>query len=130
LEQTRRRLGQDPRFLYVVGDATGCLFGPGLRSATMIERCTIWSTRCGLRNIRGVLRAGKPLILEYPNKRNLKAIVRWLARRQSWSPFDRQAVEFARLNFDFHPAAVRSWLELAGFRVGRQLTVSHFRSSI
>jgi hypothetical protein len=36
-------------------------------------------------------------------------------------------VEFARLNFDFHPRAVRSWLGAAGFRVRRTLTVSHFR---
>jgi ubiquinone/menaquinone biosynthesis C-methylase UbiE len=132
LEQARRRLGDDPRFLYVVGDAYRLPFSArAFDAATMIRTLHhMVDPLRALRKIRGVLQSGTPLILEYPNKRNLKAIVRWLSRRQLWSPFDRRAVEFARLHFDFHPAAVRSWLELAGFRVGRQLTVSHFRSTI
>jgi hypothetical protein len=36
-------------------------------------------------------------------------------------------VEFAPLNFDFHPKTVRTWLEQADFGVQRQLTVSHYR---
>ena len=31
------------------------------------------------------------------------------------------------LNFDFHPGTVRTWLQVTGFAVERQLTVSHFR---
>ena len=31
------------------------------------------------------------------------------------------------LNFDFHPKAVRAWLQEIGFRVEKTLTVSHFR---
>jgi len=83
-----------------------------------------------LRAVRETLVGGSTLILEYANKHNLKAIARWLLRRQSWSPFDRQPVEFAPLNFDFHPAAVRAWLQEAGFGVQRQLTVSHFRAGL
>jgi hypothetical protein len=37
-------------------------------------------------------------------------------------------VEFAKLNFDFHPRRVRSWLEALGFRIQQTLTVSHFRA--
>jgi hypothetical protein len=36
-------------------------------------------------------------------------------------------VEFAALNFDFHPAAIRQWLSELGFRVEKVLAVSHFR---
>ena len=36
-------------------------------------------------------------------------------------------MEFARLNFDFHPTSIRRWLNAAGFTIQRQLTVSHFR---
>jgi hypothetical protein len=39
-------------------------------------------------------------------------------------------VEFAPLNFDFHPKAMRSWLKSAGFRVEKVLTVSHFRINL
>ena len=30
-------------------------------------------------------------------------------------------------NFDYHPKAMRGWLREAGFKINRQLTVSHFR---
>jgi len=36
-------------------------------------------------------------------------------------------VEFARLNYDFHPKAVMGWLEQGSFHLERQLTVSHYR---
>ena len=37
-------------------------------------------------------------------------------------------MEFARLNFDFHPRQVQEWCEQLGFKLERKLTVSHFRS--
>ncbi len=39
-------------------------------------------------------------------------------------------MEFAKLNFDFHPRAVRQWLADAGFKVEHQRTVSHFRLGV
>jgi hypothetical protein len=38
-----------------------------------------------------------------------------------------EPVEFVKLNFDFHPKAIRNWLNGLGFSVERTLTVSHFR---
>jgi hypothetical protein len=76
-----------------------------------------------------VLQPGATFILEYANKQNWKAIIRYLLRRQSWSPFTLEPVEFVELNFDFHPRSVRSWLSGANFDVQRQLTVSHYRSA-
>ncbi|MGD9091892.1 MAG: hypothetical protein PVF74_03530, partial [Anaerolineales bacterium] len=80
-----------------------------------------------LNQVRRVLQSGGIFILEYANKHNLKSIIRYGLKRQSWSPFTHEPVEFAELNFDFHPQAVRDWLRSAGFRLQRQLTVSHFR---
>jgi hypothetical protein len=80
-----------------------------------------------LRQVRQVLQSRAIFILEFANKQNLKSILRYLLHRQTWSPFDREAVEFTQLNFDFHPKAVRQWLGDSGFRIVRQLTVSHFR---
>ena len=83
-----------------------------------------------LNQIRSSLIPGSTFILEYANKRNLKAIARWVFRRQTWSPFDYEAIEFAKLNFNFHPRAVREWLLRAGFSPGGKLTVSHFRINL
>jgi Zn finger protein HypA/HybF involved in hydrogenase expression len=80
-----------------------------------------------LRQVRNVLQPGATFILEYANKRNLKAILRFALRLQTWSPFALEPVEFAPLNFDFHPKAMHRWLEDAGFRTERILAVSHFR---
>ncbi len=77
-----------------------------------------------------MLQPGAVFILEYANKQNLKAILRYWLGRQSWSPFTLEPVEFAELNFDFHPKAVRMWLEDAGFSIERQLTVSHYRMDV
>jgi predicted RNA-binding Zn-ribbon protein involved in translation (DUF1610 family) len=65
--------------------------------------------------------------LEFANKRNLKAIFRYLIGKQDWSPYTLDPVEFAALNFDFHPKAVRRYLNQVNFKVLKQLSVSHFR---
>jgi hypothetical protein len=80
-----------------------------------------------LEGVRQVLQPEAVFILEFANKRNLKSMLRYALRRQSWSPFSPEPVEFAPLNFDFHPGTVRTWLNLTGFVVERQVTVSHFR---
>jgi hypothetical protein len=80
-----------------------------------------------LKSIRRVMRQRGVFLLEFANKRNLKAIVRWLLRWQTWSPFEPEPVEFVDLNYDFHPSYVRKTLARAGFDPGRTLTVSHFR---
>lgn len=129
LELARARLGDTPRYRYVLADVYRMPFGAGsFDAATMIR--TLHHLRepgAALGRVREVLTGGAAFVLEYPNKRNLKAIVRWLLRRQAWSPFDPAPVEFARLNFDFHPRAVRGWLTEAMFHVKRQVPVSHLR---
>lgn len=129
LEKAQERLGNSDRYCYVVADVYRMPFAPGIfDAATMIRTLHHMSEPlAALQQIRPILQPGACFILEYANKQNLKAIVRWLLRRQSWNPFNRQTIEFAKLNFDFHPAAVRAWLSQAGFGIQRQLTVSHFR---
>ncbi|MEW6567334.1 MAG: class I SAM-dependent methyltransferase [Chloroflexota bacterium] len=129
LRQAQARLGPSGRYRYVVADAYRLPFAPGtFQAATMIRTFHhMADPLLALRQVRRVLGRGAPFVLEFANKRNLKAIARWLLRRQEWNPFDKAAVEFAALNFDFHPAAVRAWLTEAGFVIRRQLTVSHFR---
>lgn len=129
LQQARARLGEPERYLYVAADVYRLPFRPQVfDGATLIRTLHhLIEPRLALQQVAAVLRPGAIFILEFANKRNLKAILRYLLRRQSWNPFSLEMVEFAPLNFDFHPRAVRRWLEEAGFVVERTLTVSHFR---
>ena len=132
LEQARRRLGDSPRYVYVAANVYCLPFVTGLfDAATMIRTLHhMADAPRALAQVRSVLQPGAAFILEYANKHNLKAMLRYALRRQKWSPYALEPVEFAALNFDFHPSAVRGWLNAAGFRVERQLTVSHFRAGV
>jgi ubiquinone/menaquinone biosynthesis C-methylase UbiE len=129
LEQAHSRLGDSSRYLYVAADVNRLPFAAGLfDAATMIRVLhhmpdALWS----LQQVSQVLQPEAVFILEFANKHNLKAILRYLLKKQAWSPFSLEPVEFAALNFDFHPKAVRAWLSQAGFSLERLLTVSHFR---
>jgi len=129
LEQAQQRLGAGPRYTYVAADIYRLPFAPSaFPAATMVRTLHhMADPLAALRETRRSMASNGILVLEFANKRNLKSIARWLVRRQTWSPFDRAPVEFAELNFDFHPDAVRDWLYEAGFRIERRLTVSHFR---
>lgn len=129
LQQAQQRLGRSPRYLYVAADIYRLPFLPGIfDGATLIRTLHhMADAPLALSQVRAVLAPGAVFILEYANKHNLKAILRYALRRQAWSPFTREPVEFAALNFDFHPEAVREWLAGCGFQIQRQLTVSHFR---
>lgn len=132
LQQAQNRLGRSENYTYVAADVYRLPFAPGLFDAATMVRVLhhLAQPERALQEIRDVLSPGAIFILEYANKQNLKAILRYILRRQTWSPFSKEAVEFAALNFDFHPAAVRGWLSQAGFALQRQLTVSHFRMGV
>lgn len=129
LVQARERLGLGPQYLYIAADAYRLPFVPGLfDAATMIRTLHhMADPPRAISQAHSVLRRDGTFILEYANKLNLKAIARYFLRRQDWSPFTLEPVEFVELNFDFHPRRVRSWLAETGFEIERQLTVSHFR---
>jgi SAM-dependent methyltransferase len=129
LEQAQRRLGSGPRYTYVAADVYRLPFAPAaFPVATMIRALHhMADPLAALRQTRRSLAGGGVLVLEFANKRNLKSIARWLLHRQSWNPFDRAPVEFAKLNFDFHPDTVVQWLRDANLEIERRLTVSHFR---
>ena len=129
LEQAQRRLGTGPRYRFVVADVYQMPFAEGVfDTATMIRTLHhMQDPAAALQRVRQSLGEGGVFILEFANKRNLKAIARWLLRRQTWNPFDPAPVEFANLNYDFHPRAVAGWLKAAMFHVERRLPVSHLR---
>jgi ubiquinone/menaquinone biosynthesis C-methylase UbiE len=129
LEQAQQRLGAAERYLFIAADIYRLPFQNGIfDGATMIRTLHhMAEPRLALEQVRNVLQENAVFILEYANKHNLKAIFRYLFHKQQWNPFSPEPIEFAALNFDFHPATVRSWLQNSQFALERQLTVSHYR---
>jgi ubiquinone/menaquinone biosynthesis C-methylase UbiE len=132
LEQAQARLGTSDKYIYVAADAYRLPFVDGAFDATTMIRVLhhMADAPRALTQVRNALASGGTFILEFANKQNLKAIFRYLLGRQKWSPFTQEPVEFVKLNFDFHPKAVRTWLEELGFTIERTLTLSHFRVGI
>ncbi|MBN1316068.1 MAG: class I SAM-dependent methyltransferase, partial [Anaerolineales bacterium] len=128
LVYARSQLG-DERFIYVAGDFYRLPFVPGLFDTINQVRVIHHAADAPavMRQVRRALRPEGVYLLEFANKQNLKAIVRYLFKRQQWSPFQLEPVEFVELNFNFSPRWIRQQLAAAGMKPGRTLTVSHFR---
>lgn len=129
LEQAQQRLGKSEKYIYVAADVYRLPFIDGLFDAATMIRVLhhMANVPKALGQVRNVLGSGGLFILEFANKLNLKAIARYLLGRQKWNPLTLEPVEFVKLNFDFHPKAVRNWLENVGFKIEKTLTLSHFR---
>ena len=129
LEQARQRLGRSDKYVYVAADVYRLPFIAGLFDAATMIRVLhhMADAPKALGQVKDVLGSNGIFILEYANKLNLKAILRYLLGRQKWSPFSLEPVEFVKLNFDFHPKAIRNWMENLGFSIEKTLTLSHFR---
>ena len=132
LEQAQQRLGRSEKYVYVAADAYRLPFIDGLFDTATMIRVLHHMTDApkALEQVRNVMKLDGTFILEFANKLNLKSMLRYWLGRQIWSPFTPEQVEFARLNFDFHPKTVRNWLTSLGFSVEKTLTVSHFRMEI
>ncbi len=129
LREAQEQWGSDPRFIYVAGNWYKMPFVDGLFE-TMVQIRTIHHAAdvpALFAQLARIARPGGTYVLEFANKKNLKAILRYWARRQKWSPFEPEPVEFVALNFDFHPQWIWERLQAAGFTPGRVLTVSHYR---
>ena len=129
LAQARQKLGIASKYIYVAADVYRLPFRDGqFDAATMIRTLHhMADAPKALSQIWNVLQLDAVFILEFANKLNLKSILRYWLGKQDWNPFTLEPVEFVKLNFDFHPKAVRNWLEDLGFSIEKTLTVSHFR---
>ena len=105
LQAAAERLGIDPRFRFVAGDAHRLPFEDGSFDTVVCVRVVHNLADPGqvFREFARVLSPGATLVLEFANKRHLKAILRWAARRQQWSPFTPEAHEYLPLHFDRSP---------------------------
>lgn len=129
LEDAQRYLNDDGRFVYVVADVYSLPFADNLFDALTMVRVMhhLADVPAALVELQRVVAPGGAAVIEYASKFHLKALLRWLLRRQAWSPFDQAPLEFVDMNFDFHPAWMRRQFQAAGFSIQNIRTVSHFR---
>lgn len=129
MRQAKERLGCSPRFVYAAADVYHLPYNDAFfDGATMIRVIHhLSSVDPAMAEIERVVAKDGVFILEFANKKNLKAILRYLTRKQKWNPFSKEQVEFVKLNFDNHPAAIRETLKDHGFSVNRTLSVSNLR---
>ena len=116
-------------FIFVAGNWYQMPFVDGLIE-TLVQVRTLHHAADVPALFTQLARIGRPdghYILEFANKKNLKALLRYWTGRQSWSPLAPEPVEFVALNFDFHPRWIREQLTAAGFQPEATRTVSHFR---
>jgi ubiquinone/menaquinone biosynthesis C-methylase UbiE len=118
-----------PKITVVQGDAYHLPFEDGSVDALVCVRVMhhLEDPLAVFREFARVIRPDGMLVLEFANKRHLKAIARWALRRQSWSPWSPEPFAYQPLHFDRHPAEVCRQLRQAGFRVERRLAASLFR---
>lgn len=129
LREAQEHWQADARFLFVAGNWYQMPFVSGLFT-TLVQVRTIHHAADVPALFKELMRIARPegdYVLEFANKHNLKAMLRYWLGRQDWSPFKQEPVEFAEMNFDFHPDWMVRALKTAGFLPGRTLAVSHFR---
>lgn len=131
LQYARGRFG-DERCLYVAANAYRMPFQPGaFDAATMIRVIHHFEdVPAVLAQIEKTLCQGSRFILEYANKRNLKAILRHSLGRSAWNPHELDPVEFVELNFNFHPQYIERQVSLCGFEIKRAIPVSWLRLAL
>lgn len=128
LQYAREKLGDDG-YLYVAADAYQMPFRSGaFDAATMIRVIHHFeNVPAVLGQIHEALDDGGAFILEYANKRNLKAMLRHLFNLNAWNPYTLDPLEFVELNFNFHPEYMRRQVSALDFGLRRAVPVSWFR---
>jgi len=129
LEEARAHLAHDSRFIFVAGDIYRLPLASGCFDAVVMVRVMhhLEDVPTALAHLARITHPQGTLVLEYANKRNLKAILRYVLRRQRWNPFALEPHPFVPLNYDFHPAWMAQQLRRAGLHVEQVRAVSHFR---
>lgn len=131
VEQAQARWAHDPRFVFMQGDIYQLPFPTGYFDTVVTVRVLhhVKSLTPALNEIARITTPSGLYITEHANKRNAKAILRYLLGKgkPNENPFSLDPFEFVPLNLDYHPTHVRQELEQAGFTIQRELSASFFR---
>lgn len=129
LQDAVAKWGNDPRFIFVAGNIYEMPLATGVLDSLVMVRVMhhLADVSLALQQLARILHRHGVAVLEYANKRNLKALLRWTMGRQPWSPLALEPLEFVKLNFDFHPIWMQTQFSNAKLVVKEQYAVSHFR---
>lgn len=129
LRDAAEHWGNDPRLVFVAGNIYDLPLASRILDTLVMVRVMhhLADVPTALAQLQRVMHRRSVAVLEYANKRNLKSLMRWALRKQSWSPLDKAPVEFVELNFDFHPRWMDEQFQQAGLDIHEQFAVSHFR---
>jgi len=128
LQYARGKFGDEGK-LYIAADAYHMPFrADAFDAATMIRVIHHFeNVPSVLGQAHSILAANGRFILEFANKRNLKAMLRHLVGLNGWNPYSLDPVEFVELNFNFHPDYMLRTVAELGFVQRRVLPVSWLR---
>jgi ubiquinone/menaquinone biosynthesis C-methylase UbiE len=128
-KQYLAKLPNSQRFVYVAADLYRLPFAANTFDVGMMCRVIhhLADAPAALKQIHDCMTPNATFVLEFANKRNLKAMLRYLLKKQTWNPYDLTPVEFVKLNFDFHPQYIYTALKEAGFTTIRQVPISWLR---
>ncbi len=125
----REALGADARIAVVLADAEHLPFPDGHFDVAVCVRVLhhFRDPRPLVSELARVVRPGGSIVLEFANRRNLKSIVRYVLRRQRWSPFGHGAVSYKAVHFDHSPATVLAAMRASGLEIEAVRAASLFR---
>ena len=131
IEAARARVGASSRVSVVQADATDLPIESGSVDVVVSVRLMVHlgDPDAVFGEVARVLRPGGLFVVEFPNRRHLLARLRYLARRQSWSPSGAEPHEYREGHFSHQPATVSRALRRAGLVPIERRAVSLFRSA-
>ena len=129
LKEAYEQYHHDERFLFVAANVYDLPFASDAIDTIVMIRVMhhLEQPLLAIKEIARVLKPEQHFVFEYANKRNLKAILRYGFRRQSWNPYSLEPYEFVPLNYDFHPTWMHQQFQQAGLDIEKEFAVSHFR---
>lgn len=130
LRQAQQRLGSDEsRYIYVASNVYNLPLAEAVADTVVMVRVIhhLTDVPSALSELARITCPQGHLVLEFANKRNIKAMLRYLVRRQHWNPFDEEPIEFVTLNYNFHPRWIERQLRRVHLETQQRLSVSNLR---